>query len=318
MNLYLESLAFAASVTLPIFCLVLLGWLFQRLRLIDDHFVARASKLIFSAALPTLIFINIVQLDIGAVVHAGQLAYALLSTLVAFLLLWWGAWRWIATPEDRGVFVQGALRGNLGIIGLALCASLYGPPGLAMGSLLLAAITLLYNVLSVFILTLAVQQSPRIDWRRLLGDLARNPLIIAILAALPLAALEWRLPAILLQTGRYFADLTLPLALLCVGATIHLKTLRDTSNLSLWATLIKLLALPGLQTLGAWWLGLDGLLLGTLFLMLASPTATVSFVMTQAIGGNGRLAANLVALSTLASVLTLSLGLFLLRTLGWI
>lgn len=313
MNLYLESLTFAATVTLPIFFLVLLGWLFRRTGLINENFIETGSKLVFTAALPALIFINIVQLDIGEVLHTGQIGYALVSTLLVFLALWWGGSRWIANGADRGVFIQGAFRANLGIIGLALCANLYGKEGLAIGSILLASVTLLYNVLSVFILTVSVQQSPRIDWRKLFVDLLRNPLIIAILSALPLAWLDLRLPAMLLQTGQYFADLTLPLALLCVGASIDLRALHNTSGLSSKATLLRLVLIPAVQTFGAWMLGLPGIMLGTLFLMLASPTATVSFIMAKALGGNAPLAANIVAQSTLLSVLTISGGLFLLR-----
>lgn len=315
MNLYLESLAFAANVTLPIFFLVLLGWLFRRTGLINEAFIETASKLVFTAALPALIFINIVQLHIGEVLHTGQISYALLSTLVVFLLLWWGGKRWIPNGADRGVFIQGAFRANLGIIGLALCDNLYGKEGLAIGSILLASVTLLYNVLSVFILTVSVQQSPRINWRKLFLDLLRNPLIIAILSALPLAWLELRPPAMVLQTVHYFADLTLPLALLCVGASIDLGALRNASGLSSKATLLRLVLIPALQTVGAWLMGLPATMLGTLFLMLASPTATVSFIMAKAMGGNAPLAANIIAQTTLLSVFTLSGGLFLLRLL---
>lgn len=313
MDLFLQNLGFAAGVTLPPFFLVILGWWFRRLNLFDQGFVDGASRLVFTVALPSVMFVNIVQLDIASVVHGSQLFYGVVVTQISFLLVWWGASRWIAQGADRGVFIQAAFRGNLGIIGLALCANLYGSQGLAVGSMLLAVLTLQYNLLSVFILSISVRESARIDWLAILKSILRNPLVIAILMALPLAWLEIRLPAIMLKTGQYFTDLTLPLALLCVGATINLKNLQNSSRLAFQATLLKILILPLFQTLGAWMIGLQGILLGTLFLMFACPTATVTFIMAKAFGGNERLAASIVALSTLLALLTLSTGLFLLR-----
>ena len=50
-----------------------------------------------------------------------------------------------------------------------------------------------------------------------------------------------------------------------------------------------------------------------LFLLAAAPTASASFIMARALGGNSQLAANIIAISTLFSIVTASLGLALLK-----
>ncbi|RMF15087.1 MAG: AEC family transporter, partial [Gammaproteobacteria bacterium] len=145
-----------------------------------------------------------------------------------------------------------------------------------------------------------------------------NPLILAILLALPCAALDLQLPGWLDTAGHYFAQMTLPLALICVGASLSLDVIRRAGRLALTATLARLLVLPGIQLGLAAAFGLNGMALGTLFLMLASPTATASFIMVKSMGGDSDLAAAIVAFSTLLSFLTLALGLTCLRALGWI
>jgi predicted permease len=80
--------------------------------------------------------------------------------------------------------------------------------------------------------------------------------------------------------------------------------------------LLKLVVVPLLGTAAAWWAGYEGMVLGVLFLLLASPTAASSFSMVQALGGNARLAANLVMTTTVVSLVTISLGLFILKALG--
>ena len=71
----------------------------------------------------------------------------------------------------------------MGIIGLALCAAMYGDAGLAVGSILLAFLTLLYNILSVYALSAAHRQQANPIGVMVLLGLAKNPLIITILVA---------------------------------------------------------------------------------------------------------------------------------------
>ncbi|KZZ27620.1 hypothetical protein A3752_22555 [Oleiphilus sp. HI0081] len=110
--------------------------------------------------------------------------------------------------------------------------------------------------------------------------------------------------------------MTLPLALICVGGSIKLNELKDSNHLALKATLLKLVGVPLLFTRAALVMGFKDLALGTLFLMFASPTATASFVMAKAMRGNAELAATIIALSTVLSLLTVSTGIFVLRALG--
>lgn len=307
---YLENLSFALSVTAPIFLVMVTGWLLRRIRLIDADFVETASQLVFKVALPTLIFLNLAQLELTAVLHPEQLAFGLTATVLGFVLLWLlTGWLRLVTA-DRGVFIQGAFRGNLGIIGIAVCANLYGNEGLAVGSVLLAVLTFSYNILSVYALTAA--GGGKTPWRKILTGIVCNPLIISIAAGTVVALLAIPLPTLLVESGDYFSAMTLPLALLCVGASINRRAWRALSSLSIWAVALKLAILPAVYTLGAIALGFEGILLGTLFAMFAAPTATVSYIMARAMGGNSDLAAGLVALSTLLAPVTLSVGIYFL------
>lgn len=307
---YLDNLGFALSVTMPIFLVMAVGWFLRLVEIIDYAFVETGSQLVFKVALPTLIFLNLVQLELTSVFSPAQLALALGLTMAGFVLLWrLSGWLRLA-PPDRGVFVQGAFRGNLGVVGMAVCASLYGAEGLAVGAVLLAVMTFLYNVLSVY--ALAAATGGTTPWRKIWWGILRNPLIISILLGTAAILVDLQLPPLLVQTGDYFSAMTLPLALLCVGASINREAWRSVSSLSLWGVALKLLILPAAYTGIAALFGFEGVLLGTLFAMFAAPTATVSYVMARAMRGNSELAAGIVALSTLLAPITLSLGIYLL------
>lgn len=304
------------AITAPVFAMLFLGVVLRRLGLIDAHFIHTASALVFNVSMPVMLFLAILHADLSTALQPALLAYFLLATLLGFLLAW--GWAILRVPRvERGVYVQGAFRGNNGIIGLALATSLYGDYGLSLGGILGGVVILSYNTLSVIVLEV-YNPNARASARSILVGVLRNPLILGVLAAIPFAYWQVRLPAWLSTSGEYLAQLTLPLALICIGGTLSLAALRASSGLAIGASLLKMVWLPLLATLGACALGFRDAELAILFLYFASPTAAASFVMARAAGGNAELAAAIIVITTLAAVFTTNLGLFVLRWGGWI
>ncbi|MFC6979448.1 AEC family transporter [Microbulbifer taiwanensis] len=175
----------------------------------------------------------------------------------------------------------------------------------------MAVVTILYNLAAVTLFAV-YSQEVRFSWGKLAKDIAQNPLIIGIVLALLCREIDLQLPAIVLQTGDYLASITLPLALLCIGASLDFSLLRRSSLAAFSAVGFKLLLVPAILLAFGWAFRLQAQAMGVLLLLASAPSATVSFIMARAMGGNSRLAANIVALSTLLSIITASLGLALL------
>jgi predicted permease len=304
------------SVTAPVFSMLFLGVLLKRLGLIDAGFINTASILVFRGTLPTLLFLGIIKADLSTALQPALLVYFFLATLGCFLLAW--GWAILRCPEaDRGIFTQGAFRGNNGIIGLALATSMYGDYGLSVGAVLGGVVILSYNTLSAIVLAIYSPQA-KADFWSLSKSIVSNPLIVGVLLAIPFAAWQIQLPAWLMTSAGYFAQMSLPLALICIGGTLSLGSLRESSGMAISSSLMKVFWLPMLATLGAWLWGFRGADLAILFLYFGSPTAAASFVMAKAVGGNHQLAAAIIVLTTLATVVTTNLGLFVLQWAGWI
>ena len=310
--LFLQTL----NVTLPVFSMLFLGVLLRRLGQIDAGFIQTATGLVFNVSMPVMLFLAILHADLRTALQPAVLGYFVLATLAGFALVWiWALWR--CPRAERGVYVQGAFRGNNGIVGLALASSLYGSYGLSLGGVLGGVVILTYNSLAVLVLEFYNPNGKATPWGILKGIL-RNPLILGVLAAIPFAYWQVRLPQWLATSGEYLAQLTLPLALICIGGTLSLASLRASSGLALSASLMKVLWLPLLATLGAWLCGFRHAELGILFLFFGSPTAAASFVMARAAGANHELAAAIIVITTLLVVVTTNLGLFVLQGGGWI
>lgn len=310
----LSALSFAAAITAPIFCMLGLGILFKRIGWMTEEFAKVGSDLVFKVTLPCLLFVKLVETDFRHALPFTLVIYAILATIAVFVLLDRFVSPLVKTAADRGVFVQGAFRGNMGIIGLAFCLSAFGESVVAVASIYLAVLTTLFNVLAVVTLTRHLQQeTDQNALYKILKSILKNPLILSIVAGVIVSLSGLTVPTILLDTGNYLARMTLPLALLCAGAAIRLREFHASGPLY-YAVVGKLLLVPLLITAGGVVIGLRGPELGVLYLMSSSPTAAASYPMVQALGGNHHLAAAIIAATSLGSVLFTTLGIFLLRS----
>lgn len=309
-----NTVLFSFAVTGPIFLLLGLGAWLAHLRAVNDNFVEVGSRLVFTWALPALLFVSIAKTSISATTNLELIAYGLVAMLVLFVLTEWAVTALVQPPEDRGVVVQGIFRSNMAIIGLAYCVNAYGEVALAAASLYVGILSILFNILGVITLSRSLHKHQGVG--RMLRNIVTNPLIIGIVLALPFAWWDVRPPALVMKAGETLADMTLPLALLCTGASLDFHTLKQEFSNTMLASLSKLVAIPFLFTLGGWWWGFRGMDLGILLLMSSAPTAAASYVMARAMGGNATLAANTVALTTLGSLLTTSVGIVVLQGRG--
>lgn len=315
MSEFLASLAFSLNVTGPIFLILMLGVYLKRIGILTDAFVEAGSRLVFNVTLPALLFISVSKTHISESANFELIGLGALLSISTFLILEIFAYFTVKPTEDRGVVVQGAFRSNMGIIGLAYCANAYGEAGVAAASLYLGLITILFNILSVITLSRSLHKKGQ-GIMPILKGIAKNPLIIGILLALPVSYMEWKLPEVVLKSGEYFAQMTLPLALLCTGASLSFKSMRQDMHNTVSASLGKLIFIPLVFTAGGIWAGFSGIELGVLVLMSFAPTAAASYVMVRSMGGNSVLAANIIALTTVGSVLSTSIGIAIVKGAG--
>lgn len=306
LGLFYSSLA----VSLPIFGWVILGLLLYRFGILSESLNAVLSRLSFNFGLPLMLFAGAAQVDYTTLRDANYLLAGVVATLLTLCLAWvYSGWR--SHPRaSQGIFVQAAFRSNLAIVGVALTYSAYGERGPVLAALPIAVMTVLYNVLAVWVLGATLGSSTR--WSTVLLGIARNPLIIGISAGIAVSVFEISLP---FEPGPLSAGLSaffLPLMLVCIGGSLTLSRLYRSGVVSWEACVWRLCISPLLCVTLALGMGVRGEELGVLFLLISSPVAAASYVMVVAAKGDGILAANMVVLTTLMSVLTITVGFFLL------
>ena len=316
------AIIFAINIVLPNLFLMGLGFFMQRRGEASQAFIDQASSFVFNYCLPCLLFFSVVDSEVD---YAKQMILIMAGILVTFILFIGAevyAKFFIPKPADQGVFVQGIFRSNMAIIGLATVANAYGEQGLSIGAVYMGVVTILFNILAVITLS-RVSKSADDTWVSrsimIVKKLFTNPLIIALVAAFAYKALPLPpITGVIHTTGDLLAAVALPLALICAGASIDLKSMLHPSGLSMQASIGRIVIAPFVAIVVGLSFGLSGMHMGVLFLMAASPTAAASYVMAKAMGGNDILAANILAFTTVVGMFGMAIGAAILRVLGWI
>ncbi len=300
----------ALAVSLPTFAWVALGMVLRLTGLLSQQLSDRVSMLAFNYGLPVMLFAGAAQVDYSSIGKARYLLAGVLAALLVFALSWVYS-RWRGHPRAlQGIFVQSAFRSNLAIVGLALTFSAYGERGTSLAALPVALMTILYNMLAVWVLNTTL--GSRTSMLGVVTGILRNPLIIGISAGVFLSVSPLPVPALLTPLGAGLSQLFLPLVLVCIGGSMDLSRLYRAGALTWEASLWRLCVAPLAGILLALFMGVRGEQLGVLFLLIATPVAASAHIMVVAARGDGVLAANIVVLTTALSLLTITVGFFLL------
>ena len=161
----------------------------------------------------------------------------------------------------------------------------------------------------------SINGNRKIPIKKILKGIITNPLIIGIVSGLPFSILDIEIPSLIDKSLDNLSSLATPLSLICLGAQFTFKAAKDNLKLSVSATILKQLIIPTIVLTIAALMGFRGGELGAVFILFMAPTAISSYIMAKNMHSDDQLAAQILILTTLTSCLTLTGGIFLLRSL---
>ena len=312
----MQNLILIIGLVFPVFLIIALGYFLKRLGTINNNFINLSTKIVFNVSLPALIFIEVSKVPLDKVFDMKMIVFVYSGIIMSFIAVWLISIPLLRDGKDRGAFIQGSFRSNYAIIGLAIISNVFGSEKLGKASLLLAFIIPLFNILSVIALIVPNRKEKQLNTVKTLLEIIKNPLIIAVILAVPFSYYKWELPGILLTTVDYLAALSLPLALIGIGGFINFDDIMKASFTAILSTIIKLVIIPLTACFIAYELNFPAGDMGIIFIFFGCPTAIVSFIMAEAMGSNGKLAGNIVLMTTIGSIITITAGLFILKQNG--
>lgn len=312
----MESVWIALEIVAPLFLMMAVGYIVKLTHIMNETSVRQTNKLIFNVFLPLLVFQNIYNTELQTGFDSWLLIYAISGVILQFLIALCIV---VITEHDnskRGVMLQGMFRSNFVLFGIPICTALFGGEAAGLASVLIAVIIPMYNILAV--ISLEIFNGGRPNILKTLIGIVTNPLIIASVAAILCVSFNISLPNVVTITISNLAGIATPLAFVVLGASFAFKEIGGCVK-SLSITLaVKLLFFPVLFLGLAVLLGFRGPSLAVLLTVFASPIAVSSFTMAQNLGGDERLAGQLVIFSSILSIGTMFLFIVLLREFAFI
>ncbi len=295
---------------IQILLVVLLGWIVHRIGLIPEKFLVPANRLVFHVAIPAMIFKSVSKSTLGDWFNPVMITITLLAAVIIYLCAWIYCRLLHMDASQAGTYIQSAGHGNLGYVGLAVAFYFRGETGLVHASVIAGFLMILQNLLSV----MALQVHTPAAYRKTAGSVfgtkvLGNPVIISALAGMVFSATQISIPLIFERSLTILSGLALPTALLLIGASLSLERIRVRIPQVLGASLFKLMILPatGWLLFMFFHIGREEFL--PALILLASPTATITYVMAQEMHGDADLAVATVSASTLLSAVTFILWL---------
>lgn len=129
----------------------------------------------------------------------------------------------------------------------------------------------------------------RLDPRKLLLSIAKNPFIIAILLGLAAQLSGISFPPFASKSIDYLADMSTPLALLAVGGQFDPKKAAGNLRLNLTICTLRLVVIPAVVIAVAAALGFRGPELAFIFVVVGSPSAVSGAALAKVMGSDHQL-----------------------------
>jgi hypothetical protein len=329
------------AITIPIFIYVAMGYILKQKGVITVDIKNFLSKLVYYFAFPVLTFKSIVGLNFGDAFKLNLVANNLLVTSIVFAITLFLAF-FIRDRRKRGAFHMSSFRSNQGYMGLPVINGFYdagltgtdavntGKAAIINGFDTPTAVILSVIALEIFKGGVKREKTKEGFWGTLAYHLVNlfvnigtkmisvliNPFIISSFLGLILCF--FKVPVLSVGILNQFltvgAGMAFPLALISIGCSIEIRHLSKNIGLVLKASFVKLIAMPALAFVLAYYLfGFRGVDLGISVILCAMPSSVSSYVMAMEMEADEELSAATIGVTTIISVITISVIQYFLK-----
>lgn len=315
----MDNFIFSLEATLPVFLVIVAGYLFMKAGMFTEEFTGVADRFVFKVGLPCMLMLDVAETDIDSSFSIRFFLFCMLGTVAMFMGIWILCLIFMKNRDMIGAFAMSSARGSAAVLGVAFAENIFGDSG--MTAMMIMASVPLYNIFSVLFLTLGAKNRDRTEPVRtkiinVLKGIITNPLILSIFIGMIIALLKIKIPVIPLKVIKSLGSTGTPMALLVIGATFDWKKALTKIKPALAATLIKLVILPCIFVPAAIAMGFNGPQLIAVLTMSGSPTTVACYIMAKNMDNDHILTSAIVMTTTLLSSITLTVWVYILRSNG--
>ena len=296
------------SSLIPIFSLIVIGYLFKKISFPSHEFWPMADKLTYYILMPALLVLTLSK----AKFDANSITFILVSILAIFItmIILMIFNKFSPTTNDSFTsIVQGGIRFNTYVF-LALSGSIFGQNGLILSAII---ITFAIPILNIFCITIFAlySQNNKIDFMYLLKSILKNPLIISCVIGALINFSTLQIPISIENLLKILSSAALPMGLLSIGYALVLKEIHSSKKELIVSCFAKFIVLPFFMFVVAKFFALDNMMISILMLFSVLPTAPSAFMLARQLKGDLSLMTGIITVQTLLSVLFIMFVLYL-------
>jgi len=299
----------------PLYFYMAVGAVLRKMRILKIEDLPKMNALLFRSFLFFSLFNNVRSADFSGTDSGRLMLFGAGAALFLFALYLLTVPRFLRDYRQSSVAVQAMYRSNFVLLGMAYAEQLCGPENVGPVSLLISIMVPLFNLLAVF--TFEFLRGGKVDLWQVLWKIVKNPLIIASALGALCALVKVQFPEYLDKPMKALGSAATPFAMVLVGASLTLKSMAKNRKLVLIVSAVRLILSPLLVVPAAVLMGFRDAALVGIMAATAAPTAVASVAMSYELGGDGELAAEIVATTSLLSLVTMFLWVLLLRGMGY-
>lgn len=310
----LQNFIICVNAVIPSAIYLIIGIILKVTGVIKDEEVKKFTHVVFVTLYPFIMFDNLYGKNIAENMDMKLGLYAVVFTALQFAASWLFVCRIEKDNYERGAMIQALYRSNYVLMGFPIAVNLFGKGNITAVAIIMMLVVPFYNVSAVVLFE--TFRGGKVDIGQMLKRILTNPIIDGGIAAFIVMLLGIKLPSAIESTVGTLSDATAPIAMILLGAALNIKGFSSDRRRIAICTIGKLVVFPAIGIAGAVYLGIRDVQLIAVTLMVAAPVALASYAMASSMGGNGKLAGELVVVTTITSCFTIPVFLFILKTNG--
>lgn len=310
----MNSFMVALNVVLPMAMMMGVGVVMRLTGVTDRETMKKVDKIIFKVLMSFLMFYNIYNADLSELADAGYIAYGIGGLLVLFLIALFVVPKFVKPAGTAAALGQAIVRANYILFGVAVAQNLYGEGNVGILMLMGAIAVPMFNILSTIILE--VGRSDKTNPKKMVLSVLKNPNVISAILGVTVNLAGITLPNMVIDVISDIGGLASPLSFLSLGVSLNIAAVKRNGKLLSVGVLLRLVIIPAVMLTLAYLLGFRGQQMCALMVLFAAPVAVSSYPMAVAMDADGELAGQLVAFSTLFSLVTIFCWTAILNSLG--
>ena len=310
----MQSMILSFNAIFPLLAFMMLGFFIGRIKLIDQDAAAGINKLVFNVLLPANIISSIYTANLQDDFDMKIALFAAGLCISSFVIVSFFVNRKEKDKTIAPVVTQGMFKSNYNLLIIPIASS-FCDTKLGMAAILVMVTSPIVNTCST--IEFETARGKDVSILHILKRVILNPLVMSSMIALLLNLSRVQLPSVISDgVLSKLATMATPAAMIALGMGFDFEAMKKWKNRLALVCLVKLIIMPIVYVGIAILCGIRGANLIAMLILSGGPAAVNSYSTAVSMGGNGELAGEIVAVTSLLSVFTLFV--FLTAIAGWV